>query len=187
MNWLIVGLGNPGKQYDNTPHNVGFAVIDLVRDAIGGSAWVINKKSNAIISTTDDNSVTLAKPQTFMNESGIAVLTLLKSRLGSNIIVIYDDLALPLGTIRIGQNESSGGHNGVQSVLDHIDRTPFIRVRVGVLPSSGQPAPAEEFITAKWKLRMNERQLLTNALDRAAEAVTNLLSQPLVAVQNGFN
>ena len=187
MDYLILGLGNPGKQYDNTPHNTGFIVIDAVRDALGGSNWKLDKKTNALISTTDDKSVMLAKPQTFMNESGTAVQALLKNKPDTKIIIIYDDLALPLGTIRIGQNESSGGHNGVQSILDHLKNSDFTRIRVGILPPSGQSSPAEVFVTSKWQLRTSERPLLTESLNRATEATVAILTQPLTSVQNGFN
>jgi PTH1 family peptidyl-tRNA hydrolase len=187
MNWLIVGLGNPGKQYDSTPHNVGFAVVDSVRDAIGGSGWKLDRRSNALVSATDDSSVVLAKPQTFMNESGTAVRSLVKDEVETKLVVVYDDLALPLGTVRIGEFESSGGHRGIESILAHLGRTDFIRVRVGVLPPSGQPSPAEEFVTSKWQLKMDERPLVGEALQRATEATVALMSQPLATVQSKYS
>jgi len=185
--FLIIGLGNPGKQYDDTPHNVGFAVVDAVREALGASAWKMDKKANALISVTDDGAVALAKPQTFMNESGMAVASLLRNESSANLIVVHDDLALPLGILRVGEFQSSGGHNGIESLLAHLGDRGFVRVRVGVLPPNGQPSPAEEYVTAKWQLRMDERALIAPAIQRAAEAAASLITQPLEVVQNRYN
>jgi PTH1 family peptidyl-tRNA hydrolase len=187
MRWLVVGLGNPGKRYDDTPHNVGFAAVDRVAEALGASEWKLDKSANALVCATDDGSVQLAKPQTFMNESGTAVCALLKNDPHAGIVVVYDDLALPLGTLRVGEFKSSGGHNGIESLLAHLGSRSFIRVRVGVLPPSGQPSAAEEFVTSKWQLQMDERALVAPAIQRAAEAATALIHEPLDAVQNRFN
>lgn len=187
MRWLIIGLGNPGKRYDDTPHNVGFAVVDRMAEALGASAWKLDGAANALVCSTEDGSVTLAKPQTFMNESGTAVRHLLKNEPHAGVVVIYDDLALPLGTLRVGEFKSSGGHNGIESLLAHLGTRSFIRVRVGVLPPSGQPSAAEEYVTARWQLRMDERALVAPAIQRGAEAATALLNQSLDAVQNRFN
>lgn len=187
MQWLVVGLGNPGKRYDDTPHNVGFAVVDRVAEALGASAWKLDGDANTLVCTTDDGGVQLAKPQTFMNESGTAIRALLKNHPHAGVAVAYDDLALPLGTVRVGEFKSSGGHNGIESLLAHLGTRSFIRVRVGVLPPSGQPSAAEEFVTSKWQLRMDERALVAPAIQRAAEATVTLLNQPLDVVQNRFN
>lgn len=184
--WLIIGLGNPGKRYDDTPHNVGFAVVDRVAEALGTSRWELDRGADALVSVADDGSVTLAKPQTFMNESGPAVAKLRRQLPAAKLAVVYDDLALPLGTLRIGEFTSSGGHNGIASILAHGGES-FLRVRVGVLPPSGQPSPAEEYVTARWQLRPDERALVAPAMERAAEAVAALLSEPLPSVQNRYN
>ncbi len=185
--WFIVGLGNPGSRYDDTPHNAGFAVVDRVAEALGASAWKLDRAANAMVCNTDDGSVQLAKPQTFMNESGVAVRSLLKNDPHAGIIVAYDDLALPLGTLRVGEFKSSGGHNGIESLLAHLGSRSFIRVRIGVLPPTGQPSAAEEFVTSKWQLRMDERALVAPAIQRAAEAAAALINEPLDVVQNRFN
>lgn len=187
MQWLVVGLGNPGKRYDDTPHNVGFAVVDRVAEALGASEWKLVKAINSLVCGTE--SVTLIKPQTFMNNSGDAIKSIATPKFASDstLVIIYDDLSLPLGKLRIGENTSSGGHRGVESIIERLGRTDFIRVRVGVLPPSGQPSAAEEYVTAKWQLRTDERQLVEPAIQRAAEAATALLTQPLEAVQNMFN
>lgn len=185
--WLIVGLGNSGKQYDDTPHNVGFAVVDRVAEALGASPWKLDKKAKALVCATDDGAVTLVKPQTFMNESGAAVVSLLGRHPSASLVVVHDDLALPLGIVRVGEFTSSGGHNGIASLLSHLGDRAFIRVRVGVLPPGGQPSPAEEYVTAKWQLRTDERALVAPAVQRAAEATVELLAKPLAEVQNKFN
>src|SRR3990167_10460718 len=123
--YLIVGLGNLGFQYENTRHNFGFRVLDLL---VGSEAWEVKYDSQFL--KLDD--VILAKPQTFMNKSGSAVKEILKYYPAAQLVVIHDDLDLPLGAIRIQKGISSAGHHGVESITEKLETKNFIRIRLGI-------------------------------------------------------
>src|SRR4051812_41840778 len=122
--YIIVGLGNPGKKYEQTRHNLGFRVLDLLA---GESGW--ENKYDSLFKKLKD--VILAKPQTFMNKSGEAVAQISKFYPDAQLIVIHDELDLPLGSIKIQKDVSAAGHNGVQSIIDTLGTKDFIRVRLG--------------------------------------------------------
>lgn len=126
---LIIGLGNPGKKYKYTRHNVGFQVIDKLAK-IKRKGWI------------------LAKPQTFMNQSGKAVKALIKfnKTKPENLWIIHDDIDLPLGKIRISKGRGSAGHKGVQSIINELGTKDFWRLRIGVSPKSGKPQNVEKFV-----------------------------------------
>ena len=133
--FLVVGLGNPGKQYERTRHNVGFMVVGAFAIALGLD-WKFNKRANADIAKNKD--IELVKPQTFMNNSGVSIQSILRSyKLQANsynLVVVHDDIDLALGTIRMSHNASSGGHNGVQSIIAHLGTKEFWRLRIGIRP-----------------------------------------------------
>ena len=136
---LIVGLGNPGKKYQRTRHNLGFMVVDKLQQDWGFLQWKNKKKFNAEISETSEGilrgqKITLAKPQTFMNQSGKTVKKLVTGyRLQvTGIWVIHDDLDLPLGKIKITKNRGAAGHKGVQSIINEIGSKNFVRFRLGI-------------------------------------------------------
>lgn len=123
---LIIGLGNPGEKYKKTRHNIGFCFIDKLRELLEFPNFKIDKKSNAL--TSEKDNTILAKPQTFMNNSGLSVKKLLKDKL----IIIHDEAEIKLGEVKISKNITSHGHNGVQSIIDHIKTKDFIRIRIGI-------------------------------------------------------
>jgi PTH1 family peptidyl-tRNA hydrolase len=133
---LIVGLGNPGTQYERTRHNVGFVVIDTL---INNEQITTSKKMNAAVikMTIDGKRTVLAKPTTYMNESGIPVQALLNfyKLTPNDLIVIHDDKDIPLGETRVQRDRGAAGHNGVKSIMEHIGTKDFTRIRVGVAPS----------------------------------------------------
>lgn len=162
---LIIGLGNPGFRYRKTRHNTGFLAVDYIQKNISGfSKWKLNKNFQAEISKNDDNSVILAKPQTYMNDSGVAAKSLvnylnlfpersaiedsteskgfcIKSSTSSgnklnNLLIIHDDFDLPLGEFKIEQSRGSAGHKGVQSIIDALGANDFWRLRIGIRPLS---------------------------------------------------
>jgi PTH1 family peptidyl-tRNA hydrolase len=138
MNYIIVGLGNPGEEYENTRHNTGRIAVDTLAKKIGvNEDWKEDKKikSETVKSKLGKNTVLLIKPNTFMNKSGDAVKSLIKNKKqAETLVVVHDDLDLPLGKIKISFNKSAGGHRGVQSIIRAIKTEGFIRMRIGISP-----------------------------------------------------
>ena len=176
---LIVGLGNPGPEYELTPHNLGFLTIDRIA---GDEVAVRNRQCRALTGRTriGNEDVLLAKPETFMNLSGLSVRELLAEyqlRPEADLIVIYDELDLPLGTIRIRQRGSSAGHNGMESIIGALGTQEFLRIRLGIAPEKKILKP------------FTKRQLkvVDEVLDTAAEAVNVILMEGPAAAMNRFN
>ena len=136
MSWLVVGLGNPGPEYAKTRHNLGFMLVDLLAKRLGTT--VKRDECRALVGRglIDNETVELAKPQTFMNLSGESVAGLLAKpgRSVEQLIVVSDDLAIPFGTIRVRPKGSHGGQNGLRSIIDCLRTQDFIRVRIGIMP-----------------------------------------------------
>ena len=144
---LVIGLGNPGTRYQHTRHNIGFLVIDALHNHLSMPEWKERKILSAHVAEggDDDRGVILGKPTTFMNESGKAVVQLVKKYPRAELVVIHDDLDLAFGKIKISRNSSSAGHNGVQSIINALGTKDFTRVRIGIgRPSDG--TPADEFV-----------------------------------------
>ena len=177
---LIVGLGNPGVEYQFTPHNLGFLTIDRIASERG--VEVRKRQCRALTGRTrvGEAEVLLAKPETFMNLSGMSVRGLLDEyelRPESDLIVIYDELDLPLGTIRIRKRGSSAGHNGMKSIIGALETQEFVRIRLGIAPEKRILKP------------FTKRQLkvVDEVLDTAAEAVKVILTEGPDAAMNRFN
>jgi len=148
MTYYIVGLGNPGREYENTRHNTGRVVLDAFRRAEGLPEWIFNKKLNALVSSGRIKSfnLNLILPQTFMNKSGDTLKQIKDLRFkvqgkgkekrteAVNLVVVHDDLDIPFGSYKISFNKSSGGHRGVESIIKVLQTTAFVRVRVGISP-----------------------------------------------------
>ncbi|MCK4553938.1 aminoacyl-tRNA hydrolase [Candidatus Parcubacteria bacterium] len=152
---LIIGLGNPGEKYEKTRHNAGFLTVDKLVSSSKYPGLSTQSKFNAEISqgTIDDEKIILAKPQTFMNNSGQAVKAIVdyyKIDL-ENIIVIHDDLDIPLGEYKISKNKNSGGHKGVQSIIDYLGTKDFTRTRIGIgVQDLSCKIPTEKFVLEKF-------------------------------------
>ena len=188
--WLIVGLGNPGPEYAATYHNVGFRVVEALAERSGvrvnitcGPALISNRIGRA---GAGEKDAVLVLPQTFMNLSG-SVLPRLFERFETDMgsmIVVYDDIALPLGRLRIRQKGSAGGHNGVKSLISSGGSDEFLRVRVGILPER----PIErlhDFVLSKVAKR--DRDLMDRAEGAAADAVEALLNEGPAKAMATFN
>ena len=136
---LVVGLGNPGKQYEKTKHNIGFMVVDAIADSVPHTPWREKQRAEVCSITVAGEKVLLVKPQTFMNVSGESVGPLMRYYKidPSDVYCIYDDMDLPVGKLRIRPNGSSGGHNGIKSLISHLGTENFPRFRVGI----GRPLP----------------------------------------------
>jgi PTH1 family peptidyl-tRNA hydrolase len=191
---LIIGLGNPGIEYQFTPHNVGFLALDRIAEEC--NATIANRRGRALTAKVRiaGQEVLLAKPETFMNLSGQSVAALVND-LGiaipsEDVIVIHDELAFPLGTLRIRERGSAGGHNGIKSILGALGTEEWIRIRIGV----GKPPLADGTeIKAGGKdyllspMRKAELVLLDEVLDRVNRAVEAILSQGVSVAMNEFN
>ena len=189
---LIVGLGNPGIEYQFTPHNAGFLAVDRIAEDCG--VMITNRRGRALTAKAKlaGQDVLLAKPETFMNLSGLSVAALIQEFEISpkDIIVLYDELALPLGAIRIRERGSANGHNGVKSISGVLGTEEWLRIRIGV----GKPALADgREIKAGGKdyllspMRKQELAVLDEVLDRTRGAVEMVLTQGVGAAMNEFN
>jgi PTH1 family peptidyl-tRNA hydrolase len=184
---LIVGLGNPGIEYQFTPHNLGFLAIDRLAGNLG--VEVRNRQCRALTARTEiaGQPVILAKPETFMNLSGLSVRELVAEYqidVKSDLIVIYDELDLPLGTIRIRQRGSSAGHNGMESILGALGTDEFLRIRLGIAPDR-KIADTVKFVLTPF--RKSQLKVVDEILDSAAEAVEMILKDGPAAAMNRFN
>lgn len=182
---LVVGLGNPGRRYENTPHNLGFMVVDLLAERHG--IRVRQKDCSALVGagTVEGNRVVLAKPQTYMNASGRSVRALLESRALSpaDMILVYDDLDLPWTAVRIRAKGSAGGHHGVESVSGEIGSADFSRVRLGIAGYRVQDGA--EFVLAPFKRA--QKKELDEVLDHASAAVASIISEGVEKAMTMFN
>ena len=184
---LIVGLGNPGIEYQFTPHNLGFLAIDRIANNLG--VEVRNRQCRALTARAEiaGQPVILAKPETFMNLSGLSVRELVaeyQADVKSDLIVIYDELDLPLGTIRIRQRGSSAGHGRMESILGALGTDEFLRIRLGIAPDR-KIADTVKFVLTPF--RKSQLKVVDEILDSAAEAVEVILKDGPAAAMNRFN
>jgi PTH1 family peptidyl-tRNA hydrolase len=191
---LIIGLGNPGIEYQFTPHNAGFLAVDRLAEYC--NATIVNRRCRALTAkaTLAGQEVLLAKPETFMNLSGLSVAALVRELEipipSLDVIVIYDELDLPLGTIRIRERGSANGHNGVKSISGALGTEEWLRIRIGV----GKPAIEDgRDVKAGGKdyllspMRKQELAVLDEVLDRVRGAVEAILTRGVSAAMNEFN
>ena len=181
---LVAGLGNPGREYENTRHNVGFLVIDRLAARLGLGLSFSNNWQ-ALWGRTADG-LALLKPQTFMNLSGRAVRAYSQfyKIAAAEILVIYDDLALPLGHLRLRKEGSSGGQNGMESVIEHLGTRAVPRLRVGI-GATGQHRSMVDHVLGTFTAR--EREEIDGTIDRAADAVEHARLHGVEAAMNLFN
>jgi len=184
---LIVGLGNPGIEYQFTPHNLGFLTIDRIAGDRG--IEVKNRQCRALTARAEIAGVpvVLAKPETYMNLSGLSVRELAAEHqvdVQSDLIVIYDELDLPLGTIRIRQRGRSAGHNGVESILGALGTDEFLRIRLGIAPEHEVDDGARFVLTP---FRRAQDKAVDEMLEAAATAVEVILKDGPAAAMNRFN
>ncbi len=185
--WLIVGLGNPGKEYAKTRHNCGFQAIDLLAQSLG--CKIDKSKFQGLYGQTvyEGQKLYLLKPQTYMNLSGRSVLQLSAyySIPPQRIIVLFDDISLEVGRLRIRADGSAGGHNGIKSIISEVGSQAFPRVKIGV---GGKPHPDADL--ADWVLSgftASEEKALHSALERAADAALCIISKGVPEAANRYN
>lgn len=186
---LIIGLGNPGEQYKNTWHNMGFLTIEKMANELGFENFKERKKlkSEISIGKFGREKIILVKPQTFMNESGLTA-ALLKNYFKvkiADIIIVHDDVDLPLGKIRLAKNSSAGGHNGVKSIIQSLDTQNFIRLKIG-----SKTAKAEKIGALKYaleKIGKDKKTETAEIIKKAAHVVTAVIENSLERAMNKFN
>jgi PTH1 family peptidyl-tRNA hydrolase len=183
---LIVGLGNPGRDYAHTPHNLGFEVIERLARAARVHKRERRAQSRLWRARLDARSVLLAQPQTYMNLSGVAVSKLVRGEKLTPIelVVVFDDVDLPWGTIRIRERGSGGGHKGLESVIQELGTQEFVRVRLGIQPPGPVNDLAEYVLTPMGKA---ERVQAGEMVEQAAVAVRTILREGAKKAMNRFN
>ena len=184
---LIVGLGNPGIEYQFTPHNLGFLTIDRIANECG--VEVRNRQCRALTGRVviGSETVLLAKPETFMNLSGISVRELVSKhevRVEEDLVVIQDELDFPLGTLRLQRRRSSAGHNGIESIINALGTQDFLRIRMGVAPDR-KIEDGMSYLLAPF--RKAQLKIVDEMLDVAADAVKAILADGAAAAMNRFN
>jgi peptidyl-tRNA hydrolase, PTH1 family len=184
---LIVGLGNPGIEYQFTPHNIGFLAVDRIASEHG--VEIRNRQCRAVTAKVQigDEPVLLAKPETFMNLSGLSVRELVAeydAKPEMDLIVIQDELDFPLGTLRIHTRRSSAGHNGIESIIGALGTQDFLRIRIGVAPDH-KVEDGKGYLLSPF--RKSQMQVVDEMLDTASDAVKAILIDGPAAAMNRFN
>jgi len=182
---IVVGLGNPGQQYSATRHNIGFMVIDELAQRLGIDRWR-NQKEALVAEYKGNDTILLVKPQTYMNLSGVAVGELARwyKVPVEDIIIIFDDMDLPTGRLRLRMKGGSGGHRGIESLLTHLSKDSFPRVRVGI----GRPPAGWQVVDyVLSSFTAEEKSLLKAAIEKAADATESILEQGMNKAMNLHN
>ena len=196
MAWIIVGLGNPGEEYRSMRHNAGRMAVEIFAKNAGFRAFRIDKTRKAHLGGgfVGKTAVALVLPDTFMNRSGFAVGKLIRNTIAAErLVVVYDDLDLPLGKMKISYNRSSGGHKGLESVIRAVKTQKFTRVRIGVSPSTASGVlrkpegkrGVENFILTKF--RAHELEELKRVFKRATEALRTVVLEGRDIAMSKFN
>ena len=187
VDWLIVGLGNPGQKYEHTRHNMGFLTVDLLAEQLNVKLNKVKFKSAYNIVRFGGQKCLVMKPQTYMNLSGEAVREAAQFYKipADHVLVIYDDVSLPVGKLRVRPTGSAGGHNGIKNIISQCNTDQFPRIKIGV----GAP-PHPDYDVVDWVLGSfseADRKALIPALDRAVAAVPVILSDGVAQAANLYN
>ena len=183
---LIIGLGNPGSQYTNTRHNIGFRIIDRLAERLGTSLSKEKFKGHITEVQVNRQKVLLLKPMTFMNKSGESAAQAARNRVNdsSEVLTIYDDVDLPLGRLRIRKNGSAGTHNGMKSIIEYLGSKEVPRVRVGIGANAGQGDLSSHVLG---KFRPDEAQLVEDVIEQAVQAIIAIVETDIDSAMNEFN
>jgi peptidyl-tRNA hydrolase, PTH1 family len=186
---LVIGLGNPGKEYAESRHNAGCRLVEYFQSLHAAEFGGWSKKFEAKIAEgrLQRHKVILILPQTYMNESGVAVgaATNFWKVADKDIVIVYDDLDLPLGAIRVREQGSAGGHKGVASVLKRLGTQKIVRLRIGIGSERAAKVPAEDYVLEKFS--PTEKNTLDEVLERAGAALESILIEGTTAAMNKFN
>jgi peptidyl-tRNA hydrolase, PTH1 family len=184
---LIVGLGNPGIEYQFTPHNMGFLAVDRLADQLGVRVNNRNCRAQTARTRFAEQEVVLAKPETYMNLSGVAVRELVReyeAQPEQDLVLLYDEIDLPLGTLRVRPRGRSAGHNGVESVINVLATQEITRVRMGIAPDY-PVSDGAKYVLSQFK--KSQYPVIDQVLDTAAEAVKIILAEGVQAAMSRFN
>ena len=186
VEWLIVGLGNPGEKYERTRHNMGFLTMDLLAEKLGVKLNKLKFKAAYTLCDFADSRCLLMKPQTFMNLSGEAVREAAQFYKipADHVLVIYDDISLPVGKLRVRPSGSAGGHNGIKNIIAHLGTQEFPRVKIG----TGAPGEGGDMID--WVIGVPsqaERKILVESFETAIEAAECIIREGTQKAMNRFN
>lgn len=183
---LIVGLGNPGFEYEWTPHNLGFRVVDRLAEICGVETSRREAQAQVAMAMLENVEVLLAKPQAYMNLSGLSVARLLElyELEVEDLIVAVDDVNLPLGSLRVRPHGSAGGHNGLKSLIGALQSDEFVRVRMGVGPEE-PPEDLSSYVLTPF--RKTDEETAAELVEQAAEAVRMILKEGVSAAMARFN
>ncbi len=184
---LIVGLGNPGVEYQFTPHNMGFLAVDRIAEQCGVRVNNRNCRAQTARARIGETEAVLAKPETYMNLSGQSVRELVEeyqAQPEQDLVLLYDELDLPFGTLRVRPRGRSAGHNGVESVIDALGTQEFVRLRMGVGPDH-PVGDGAKYVLSQFK--KSQHPIVDQVLDTAAEAVRIILGEGVQAAMNRFN
>lgn len=186
--WLFVGLGNPGPRYDNTPHNLGFDVVDELARRLGWS-WKEERRWRCLLAEGSHagEEMALMKPLTFMNLSGEAVAPWARYYKvpTENLLVVSDEIALPVGRMRLRPSGSAGGHNGLQNIIDHFGTEAVPRLRLGATPDGNTPRDMVRHVLSKWD--PDSRVLAALAIEKAADCLVTAARFGIARAANDFN
>lgn len=188
---LVIGLGNPGQKYEQTRHNIGFLVMDRLA-GIYGAKMVNHLKWRAHLAKVPGSGAILMKPQTFMNESGqsVAAASRFYKWQPQQVLVVYDDVSLPFGSLRFRMAGSAGGHNGIRSIINHLGSDQFPRLKLGIgnaMQEQKQKAGSSLTGHVLGEFSSDEKNQLENTLASAAEAVQFALAEGVESAANSFN
>jgi len=183
---MVIGLGNPGTEYENTRHNAGFMVVDLLAENLRVSYWKDEAGAKVGLVRFGDDDLVLAKPQGYMNLSGKAVARLARSyeAEAGDIIIVHDDLDLPEETVRVKRGGGTGGHNGLRSLVDSLGTGDFLRVRLGIGRPPGRQDPAD-YVLEPMRREVAER--LADTVPHAAQAVLHVPEHGVDAAMQEYN
>lgn len=184
--YLLVGLGNPGSDYSKTRHNIGFIFLDYLAEKNGFVFKPSKWQAEIVKDTLWGKAVVLAKPQTYMNRSGSAVSLILNfyQMASKNLIVVHDDLDLPLGRVKIVTGRGAGGHNGIRSIIQHLDENDFTRIKVGI-GRPDLPMSAANYVLSRFK--PDEQELAKESLQNIEEAAKIILDHDAATAMTRIN
>ncbi len=189
---LVIGLGNPGKKYTYTRHNIGFQIVDKFKEINNFPDFKLSKKFNSLISEDifDNEKVVVAKPQTFMNESGKAVKALINFYKTKNLFAVHDDIDLPLGKIKIVLEKGAAGHKGVESIIKEIGTKDFIRFRIGIKSKNKEQGTKNNLNVEKFvlqKFNKEEQKIIKEVIKKTVEAIKLTLKEGIKKAMNMCN